>query len=793
MGTPLEKLRTAPVHASSRSIIREINRLKEIKKYHVPWRRRQNIPVVRIKLLARYASTAKVAALRRMSPLKKTAILRALIASLEASVQDDVLVIFEKIVQDIFKGADRTYKQSRQRSLKDMDAAALLLAHLGELILDETIPEEQLREQIFRRLSRQTISGAVAQITELARPHDAVYFQELDEKYRTIRLFLPTLLSTIQFHGNASAHPVLEALAWLSRNMTKRKIKEQVPTGLVDKRWIPLVFGKDGEEFNLHAYTFSVVDKLVLALKRRDIFIHPSWRYSDPRKDLLAGDEWIQNRPMICRALGLSSQPDQTLNHLTDELDQTYRVVAAGFEKNPNVCIEDGRLKLSPLEKIDEPPSLLRLRELISARLPRIELPELILEVAERTRFTEALTHLSEKSARAEDIGISLCAVLMAEACNTGLEPLIQPDVRALTRDRLSWAAQHYIRDETITRANAMLVKAYNELPIINTWGDGTMAAADGMRFVVPVKSLHAGPNPKYFGQKKGVTWYNLLSDQLSGLNDLPVPGTLKDSLSLLAVVLEQQTEVQPSEIMTDTGAYSDVVFGLFRLLGYRFSPRLADTGGQRLWRIDPDADYGELNPVSSSRIHLKKIAPHWEDILRLIGSLRLGKLSAVDAMKMLQTSSKPTSLARAIAEIGRIDKTIHLLTYIDDEEKRRMILKQLNRVEGRHNLAREVFHGQRGELRKQYREGQEDQLGALGLVLNIIVYWNALYIQEAVRQLKEENFVVYDEDLERVLPLLFNHINMNGKYIFSMPEEVKKGELRPLRKGDEEDEDSLS
>jgi hypothetical protein len=66
-----------------------------------------------------------------------------------------------------------------------------------------------------------------------------------------------------------------------------------------------------------------------------------------------------------------------------------------------------------------------------------------------------------------------------------------------------------------------------------------------------------------------------------SFLNEVTVPGTLRDSLILLGVVLEQQTELQPVRIMTDTGAYSDVVFGLFRLLlGYRFSPRLADTGG---------------------------------------------------------------------------------------------------------------------------------------------------------------------------------------------------------------------
>jgi TnpA family transposase len=39
--------------------------------------------------------------------------------------------------------------------------------------------------------------------------------------------------------------------------------------------------------------------------------------------------------------------------------------------------------------------------------------------------------------------------------------------------------------------------------------------------------------------------------------------------------------------------------------------------------------------------------------------------------MKTLQTGDRPTSLAQAIAEIGRADKTIHMLTYLDDENGR--------------------------------------------------------------------------------------------------------------------------
>ena len=146
------------------------------------------------------------------------------------------------------------------------------------------------------------------------------------------------------------------------------------------------------------------------------------------------------------------------------------------------------------------------------------------------------------------------------------------------------------------------------------------MASADGLRFVVPVRTVHAGPNPKYFGMGHGVTYYNLVSNQFTGLNGIVVPGTLRDSLVLLAVVLERQTELNPTEIMTDTGAYADVVFGLFWLLGYRFSPRIADMGNSRLWRIDPKADYSPLNGVSQHRINADLILQHWDDLLRLAG-----------------------------------------------------------------------------------------------------------------------------------------------------------------------------
>jgi Tn3 transposase DDE domain len=243
-----------------------------------------------------------------------------------------------------------------------------------------------------------------------------------------------------------------------------------------------------------------------------------------------------------------------------------------------------------------------------------------------------------------------------------------------------------------------------------------------------------------------------------------------------------RQTEFEPTEIMTDTGAYTDVIFGIFWLLGYQFSPRIADVGGARFWRVDSTADYGALDKLASHKVKTGIVAEHWDDLLRLAGSLKLGLVQVGGLMRTLQTNERPTRLSRALEELGRIIKTLYLLAYIDNEACRRRILNQLNRGEGRHQLARVVFHGKRGELRQRYREGQEDQLGALGLVVNAIILWNTIYMDAALDQLRAEGFDVRDADVARLSPLGHEHINMLGRYAFTLPEPVARGELRPLR-----------
>jgi TnpA family transposase len=781
----LDRLRTGPVTVSGPSLVQALLRLHSVRELGIKLPAAARIPATRVAALARFAGAAKASAVLRLPNPRRLATLVAFVHCLEATAQDDALEVLEALLRELFGDAIKADKKARLRTLKDLDQAAATLVHACQLLLDTSVPDAELRTTLFEKIPRDSLTRALEGVNALIRPADNVYFRELDAKYRTVRRYLPALVEHVRFGANAEGKPVVAGFEWLQGNIARKKPGNDAPREVVGKAWQRHVVNEDGT-VDFHAYTFCVLEELQIALKRRDVFVAPSWRYADPRAGLLDGAEWEATRPIICRTLGLSADPAPTLTALATELDRTYRAVAARLPDNPAVRFDMAgdkhELVLSPLDKLDEPASLLELRKKVAGMLPRVDLPELILEIASRTGFTDAFTHISERTARATDLHISLCAVLMAEACNTGLEPLVRADVSALKRDRLSWVDQNYLRDDTLTAANAMLVAAQSRLALANLWGGGEVASADGMRFVVPVRTVHAGPNPKYFGVGRGVTWYNLLSDQFSGLNDITVPGTLRDSLILLSVVLEQQTDLQPTQIMTDTGAYSDVVFGLFRLLGYRFSPRLADVGGTRFWRLDAQADYGLLNPISAHHLSLQKIAPHWDDMLRLAGSLKLGRVSAAGIMRTLQVGDRPTRLAQAIAEFGRIDKTLHTLTYIDDEAKRRGTLTQLNRGEGRHSVARAVFHGKRGELRQHYREGQEDQLGALGLMLNMIVLWNTIYIEAALNQLRTDGYAFNDADVARLSPLLHEHINMLGRYSFLVPDAVAKGELRPLR-----------
>lgn len=270
------------------------------------------------------------------------------------------------------------------------------------------------------------------------------------------------------------------------------------------------------------------------------------------------------------------------------------------------------KLALSPLDALEVPESLTRLRAQVADMLPRVDLPEILLEVHSWTGFLDAYTHISGSGPRMSDLPVSVAAVLISQACNVGLTPVVADGHPALTRDRLGHVDANYIRAETHTAANALLIEAQVNIPVARSWGGGLLASVDGLRFVVPVRTINAAPNPKYFGHGRGLTWFNAVNDQVAGIGAVVVPGTVRDSLYVLDTMLNLDGGPKPEMVASDTASYSDMVFGIFTLLGYRFSQRIADLSDQRLWRMtlpgQAPGDYGVLNDVARNKINLEKI-----------------------------------------------------------------------------------------------------------------------------------------------------------------------------------------
>ncbi|GAB2830409.1 hypothetical protein GCM10022221_31410 [Actinocorallia aurea] len=188
----------------------------------------------------------------------------------------------------------------------------------------------------------------------------------------------------------------------------------------------------------------------------------------------------------------------------------------------------------------------------------------------------------------------------------------------------------------------------------------------------------------------------------------------------------------------------------------------------------------GEILSVGAGQLVLPPEVPY-----RRVVSIYTGEVRAHDVLRMIQRDGTPTPLGDAIAHYGRIFKTLHILTYAVEEPYRRDIKGIRNLQESRHALASRIFHGKKGEL---YYKGMEDQLGALGLVLNCVTLWNTFYIDTALAELKRQGYPVRDEDVARLSPFVRAHINVNGTYSFTRPDLGPTG-IRPLRDPGQDDE----
>ena len=635
-----------------------------------------------------------------------------------------------------------------------------VLRKLGSLFLGMAGAAAALTEAEVRR--------ALSTAEHLTRPEDDAYTDYFAARHRKVQNFSKRLLEVMTFDRNTGDAGLLEGLALVAEIHAgiRRKLPTTAPTRFIPPVWESEVFGD--EEFNWRSYEIAALWVLREKLRSGDIYVKQSRRYLQLERYLIPKALWPDERRDVPGLLGAPlsaaarlAERKQTFGSLVTKVEDLLT------DKQSSVRREDGRFIVVPLQADEDPPSLTVLRKLIDERLPRVDITALLIEVDNLVGFSDAFDHLDGVATRSKNLLTQLYACILAQACNLGFKQMaVSAD---LPFKGLLWCNRWYLRDDTLDAAVTMLVNYHHSLPLSSIWGGGTLSSSDGQRFRVRGDTRKARAQPRYFGYGKGVTGYSWTSDQLSQFGAKVIPSTIRDATYVLDAILDNETDLDIVEHTTDTAGYTEPMFGLFGLLGLTFSPRLKDLADQQLYRPQgfDVTGLGALRPHLTKVLNETQITQNWDEMLRVAVSLKKGYCTASLLVSKLQAYPRQHPLTRAIQEYGRLEKTLHILRWYTEPTTRKRVSKQLNKGEALHALRRVIVFGQHGEIPSLEDEALDQQFACLNLVTNAVVLFNTVHIARVADELRQEGREVYDEDLARVWPSRYAHINFLGKYIF--------------------------
>ena len=373
-------------------------------------------------------------------------------------------------------------------------------------------------------------------------------------------------------------------------------------------------------------------------------------------------------------------------------------------------------------------------------------------------------------------------AGLLAEGLNLGLTRMAEAcSIASLSQ--LAWTSDWHIREETYALALRRLVNQQQREPFAALFGDGTTSSSDGQFFRAAGFGRDAGRLNAHYSLTSGFKVYTHLSDRYGPFYSKLIAATAREALHVLDALLYHRSEVSPQRHHTDGGGVSEHVFALCALLGFQFAPRIPGLKHRRLYSFDKPSIYPTLEPMIVGRINVELIRAHWQEILRIVASIRAGTVTASLIMRQLAAHKRQNGVAAALRELGRLERTLFTLDWVNDPELRRTTGQELNKGESRNSMSRAVFIHRLGEIRDRTYENQQHRFSGLNLLVTAIILWNTRYLERAVVALRKvEN--VPDHLLAHLSPLGWEHINLTGDYVWGVQKEMSENTdgLRPLR-----------
>jgi TnpA family transposase len=778
--TMLAWLRQSPGAPNPKHMLEHLERLATLRALGLPDGIDRQVHQNRLLKMAREGGHMTPADLAKFESARRYATLVAVGLEAKATVIDEIVELHDRIIGVLFNRARHSHEQEFQQSGKAINDKVRLFCRVGDALLEAKRTGADPFTAIELILPWDDFAQSVTEAKELAQSENFDYLHRLGDRYAQVRRYAPAFLDALQMTAAPAARSILDAVSVLkSLNADNaRKVPPDAPTGFIKKRWEGLVFTEGGTERRF--YELCVLAELKNALRSGDIWVHGSRQFKDFNEYLLPAEKFASLRHADQLPLGVVTDCDRYLQDrmqvLKGQLEAVNHMAVAN--ELPDATITDDGLKLGALTSA-VPEAAESLMQQAYALLPHVKITELLMEVDAWTGFTRHFTHL-KTGAATEDTTLLLTAVL-ADGINLGLTKMAEA-CPGVTYARLSWLQAWHIRDETYSAALAELVNTHRRHPFAAWWGGGTTSSSDGQRFKAGGTAEAAGNiNPKY-GSDPGVQFYTHVSDQYAPFHTKVINVGVRDATYVLDGLLYHESDLRIEEHYTDTAGFTDHVFALMHLLGFRFAPRIRDLADKRLFVPGKQSDYPALAALFGGTINTKNIRAHWDEILRLASSIRQGTVTASLMLRKLGSYPRQNGLATALRELGRIERTLFMLDWLQSLDLRRRVNAGLNKGEARNALARAVFFNRLGEMRDRSFENQRYRAGGLTLLTAAIVLWNTVYLERAVQALRNCGYPVDDELLQHLSPLGWEHINLTGDYVWHRNRGRKTDKFRPLR-----------
>ncbi len=774
--TPIAWLRDIADYPSAKNLAGLLSRLAYVRRVGLDPTIADAVHARRFRKLAREGAVAPAFLLSDYSVRRRRATLAAQVVDLEARLSDAAVQMFDRQVGEVFAAARAAQKRHNVASARDVgrfmrlfDATLDALSAAKEdgadalAVLDEAVGWERLQE-------------VRPQVGALAASTDADPLVGAAAKYMTFRRFAPAFLEAFRFRAAGGRDGALAAVKLLQElNRTgRREVPADAPRPF-SKAWKGLV--GSGAETDRRLYETAVISTLRDRLRSGDLWI-------DGARNYRRFDAYLLPRAEVLAAaapLGLPATGEAYLERRRKLLDWRLRRFAGALRRGAveDVEIRRGKLHVTPLPA-NVPPEVERLDAAIDRLLPKVRITRLVSEVARRTGFVERFTEL--RSGKIHPNPEAVLAAILADGTNLGLERMADSS-QGVTYAQLAWTKAWYLSEETYAAALACIVNAQAALPLSRVWGDGTTSSSDGQFFRSGKRGAPGAVNARY-GADPGQKIYTHVSDQYEPFHTQLISATAAEAPHVLDGLLLHGSGLEIHEHYVDTGGATDHVFALSHLLGYRFVPRLRDLADRRLGTFEPAARYKELEPLMGRPINTDIVLECWDEVVRLAASLKAKTVAPSVMLKKLSAYQRQNRLDFALQEIGRIERALFTLDWLESKDLRRRCLAGLNKSEARHALAGAVFTQKQGRLTDRSVESQEFRASGLNLVTAVIVYWNTLYMGRAVDHLRAPGHDMTDNLLAHVAPLGWSHISLTGDYLWSEPSAAAETFL-PLRLND--------